>query len=82
MIAWGIIPTSGKIQEQTAESIVERLEDLMDALAAKGIDKQALVDQAFITPSCGTGTISPEDAEMVFEITKAVSQLMREKYAF
>ena len=82
MIAWGIIPTSGKIQEQTAESIVERLEDLMDALAAKGIDKQALVDQAFITPSCGTGTMSPEDAEMVFEITKAVSQLMREKYAF
>ena len=82
MLAWGIVPTSTAIREQTVESLVAHFEKMMDNLAAKGIDKQLIVEQAIITPSCGTGSMDPEDAEKVFEMTALLSNAMREKYGF
>jgi hypothetical protein len=55
---------------------------MMDNLASKGIDKQLIVEQAIITPSCGTGSMDPADAELVFEMTHSLSKAMREKYGF
>jgi len=79
-LAWGVIPTSKAIREQTTESLVAQLEKVMDHLAAKGIDKQLIVNQAIITPSCGTGSMEQADAEKVFAMTKSVSQAMKDKY--
>ena len=55
---------------------------MMDNLAAKGIDKQLILEQALITPSCGTGSLETEDAERVFALTNALSKRMKEKYGF
>jgi hypothetical protein len=82
MLAWGVVPTSAAIREQTPETLAAKLEKVMDNLAAKGIDKGLIVRQALITPSCGTGSMAPADAEKVFETTAALSQLMRHKYGF
>ena len=82
MLAWGIVPTSKAICEHTVESLAEHFEKMMEHLSAKGIDKQLITEQALITPSCGTGTMEPEDAEKVFELTCALSKTMREKYGF
>ena len=82
ILAWGVIPTSPAIREQTCETLVEQLEKVMDHLAATGIDKQTIVEQAIITPSCGTGSMEEADAEKVFEMTQAVSAAMKEKYNF
>ena len=81
MLAWGIIPTSAKIMDQTVESLEAILEQNMDKLAATaGIDKRVITDQALITPSCGTGSLSVEEADKVFEMVKLVSARMKEKY--
>jgi hypothetical protein len=82
MLAWGIVPTSTEIRNQTVETLSELLENMMDHLASKGIDKQLIVEQAIITPSCGTGSMDPVDAEKVFEMTEALSQAMKNKYGF
>ncbi|MGE5342551.1 MAG: hypothetical protein ACM3SY_13835 [Candidatus Omnitrophota bacterium] len=82
MLAWGIVPTSKAIREQTVESMVIQLEKMMDNLASKGIDKQLIVEQAILTPSCGTGSMEPEDAESVFDMVASLSKAMREKYKF
>jgi hypothetical protein len=82
MLAWGIVPTSKAIQEQTVESMVAHFEKMMDNLASKGIDKQLIVEQAIVTPSCGTGSMDPVDAEKVFEMTALLSKTMKEKYRF
>lgn len=82
MLAWGVVPTSTAIREQTVDSLVKQFEKMMNNLAAKGIDKQQIVEQAIITPSCGTGTMEPSDAEKVFELTEALSKTMRENYKF
>jgi methionine synthase II (cobalamin-independent) len=82
MLAWGIIPTSKAIVEENPESLARRLENLMENLANTGIDKQLIVEQAIITPSCGTGSMEPDDAEKVFETTAALSALMKKRYNF
>jgi len=82
MIAWGIVPTSEAIREQTVTMLADNLEGLINHLASKGIDKQTIVEQAIVTPACGTGTMEPQDAEKVFEMTSALSKAMREKYGF
>ena len=82
ILAWGIVPTSRAIREQTALTLEDRLEQMMDNLAAQGIDKSLIVGQAMITPSCGTGSLEPQDAQAVFALTQALGKRMKEKYSF
>ncbi|MCL2708215.1 MAG: hypothetical protein FWF03_03765 [Defluviitaleaceae bacterium] len=82
MLAWGVVPTSVKIREQSVDSLEAQLEKVMDNLASKGIDKGLIARQAVITPSCGTGSMDPADAERVFELTSQLSKRMKLKYGF
>jgi len=79
-IAWGVVPTSTAIRDLTVERLADHFEKVMDNLAAKGIDKQQIIENAIITPACGTGSLSPADAEKVFEMTAALSIFMRNRY--
>ncbi|HNX13959.1 MAG TPA: hypothetical protein PK854_05960 [Oscillospiraceae bacterium] len=82
MLAWGVVPTSKAIREQTVDTLEAQLEAMMDNLAAQGIDKKLILEQALISPSCGTGSLDPADAEKVFELTNQLSKKMRAKYGF
>ncbi|MCL2269810.1 MAG: hypothetical protein FWC24_00560 [Treponema sp.] len=88
VLAWGVVPTSEKIRGQTAESLEKKLEEVMDNLASgggdasRGIDKNLIVQQAMITPSCGTGSLAVQDAEKVFSLMAALTKRMKEKYKF
>jgi hypothetical protein len=81
-IAWGVVPTSPAIRQHTPETLVAHFEKMADHLAAKGIDRQLILEQAMITPSCGTGSMEIGDAERVFELLPLVSQALRAKYRF
>lgn len=80
ILAWGIVPTSKAIRDQTVETLEAKLEQGMNNLAGKGIDKQLITEQSIITPSCGTGSMDVDDAEKVFELTNLLSIRMKEKY--
>ena len=82
MLAWGVIPTSTAIREQTVDTMCAQFEKVMDNLAAKGIDKDLIVKQALVTPSCGTGSMESADADKVFDLLKDTSAAMRAKYGF
>ncbi len=82
ILVWGVVPTSKAIRDQNVDSLEAQLEKVMDNLAGKGIDKQLIMEQAIITPSCGTGSMSPDDAEKVFEMTDLLSKRMKKKYNF
>ena len=82
ILAWGVVPTSLAIREQSCESLCTQLEKVMDHLAATGIDKQTIVEQAIVTPSCGTGSMDESDAERVFDMVQQVSTAMKAKYGF
>ena len=83
VLAWGVVPTSVAIREQTVETLVNKLEKVVDNLVAKtGLDKRLVLEQAMITPSCGTGSMQIADAEKVFTLLRQTSQAMRAKYKF
>jgi hypothetical protein len=79
-IAWGIVPTSAAIREQTVEGLAGRLNQTMEQLITKGIDRNLLIDRAIITPSCGTGSMLPVDAIRVFEMTDALSTFLKTEF--
>jgi hypothetical protein len=79
-LAWGAVPTSVAVREQNVASLVNRLENSMDKLAAAGIDKRLITERALVTPACGTGSLETADALKVFELLGALSPVLREKY--
>lgn len=79
VIAWGIIPTSDKIYQETPQSLVKKLEEKVQNLANKGIDKKLIWERCLLTPSCGTGSLSVEISEKVFHQLSYVSKLLKYK---
>jgi hypothetical protein len=77
VLAWGIVPSSGTAGEESVESLSARLAGLMDALAAKGIERDLLVEKCLLTPSCGTGSISEEQSVTVLELLSGLSRALR-----
>jgi hypothetical protein len=81
LIAWGIVPTSPVIREQTLDSLMKRFTKVIDNLSTKaGIDKGQILDQSLITPSCGTGSLAVSDAQMVFTMLKDLSLHARDVF--
>ncbi|MCD4721046.1 MAG: hypothetical protein K8S13_14495 [Desulfobacula sp.] len=82
ILAWGIVPTAKPevIAAQTTQGLVQLLHGQMDELSDKtGIDKETIISQAFITPSCGTGSLDLDSAKTVLKLTKEVSAAFRQK---
>ncbi len=77
VIAWGIVPTSEKIKVETTGSLHKKLEERIDNLAEKGIDKDLIWDQCLLTPSCGTGSLSVELSNKIFQELSRLSQQLR-----
>jgi hypothetical protein len=78
-LAWGVVPTnSEKIQNQTVESLMAKFDAGVDNLAkATGLDRQVIINQAFVTPSCGTGSLPVADAEKVFGLLGQLSKALQ-----
>ncbi len=80
-IAWGIVPTSDTrdIAQETIESLYDQFKDKMSRLHKMGLGKDQLLSQSFITPSCGTGSLSSDQAEKVLRLTKELSSKIRQE---
>jgi len=79
ILAWGIVPTSDShdINRETATSLIRKWEAQVAHLQTLGIDRARVLAQSLITPSCGTGSLSPSDATKVLQMTREVSQNLR-----
>jgi len=77
VLAWGIVPTSAKIAQETPETLLKKLRAAVDNLAGKGIPKSLIWEKCLVTPSCGTGSLPVDLAEKVFAHLGEVSRLLR-----
>jgi hypothetical protein len=83
VLAWGLVPTSAAIREQTVETLIDHFEKVVDHLVDRaGVDRQLVREQTLLTGSCGTGSMQVGDAEKVFELGGAVSAALRTRYGF
>ncbi|MEE4239938.1 MAG: hypothetical protein V2I36_00620 [Desulfopila sp.] len=81
IIASGIVPTAPElIDKEDALSLTATWEKQTEKLVNMGIPMQQVLEQSLITPSCGTGSISPNYAEKVMSLTREVSNNIRRKF--
>jgi hypothetical protein len=81
ILAWGIVPTLN--ESAIARENVSSLMDIWNTKTAKlqtlGIDQKTIFSQSLITPSCGTGSLSIENAVKVLDLTRKLSGQIRSK---
>lgn len=76
-LAWGIVPTSPKIMSVSLNDLVKKLEEGIQILIGKGIPGTLIRERSIVTPSCGTGTLTINEAERVMTLTHELSMLMK-----
>ena len=78
-LAWGVVPTTGFTGRETAGGLVDQLEGGMKRLTDAGIDRSVILRQCLITPSCGLGSLTTAQAEVILKLTREVSDRMQRK---
>ncbi|OFW08795.1 MAG: hypothetical protein A3H96_08055 [Acidobacteria bacterium RIFCSPLOWO2_02_FULL_67_36] len=79
ILSWGIVPASGSGDNLDPATLLQMLDDRIGQLAAKGMDRDRLYRQAILTPSCGIGSQSVDDANRVVDALVGLSALVRER---
>lgn len=78
ILATGIVPTTADlIDTVTVDGLVDMWFAQTAQLEALGIAKERVFRQSFITPSCGTGTVTMAQAVKVLELTRDVAAKIR-----
>ncbi len=73
-LAWGIVPTSEKVLQEDLSSLQLLLQTEMETLVKQGAGEAYVRSRCLITPSCGTGTLSEELAEMIYRLTASLAE--------
>ncbi len=81
IIAWGMVPTlkADKLDLETTESLIKQWNEKASQIEKLGIESDQLISQSLITPSCGAGSLSTEQAIKVLRLTREVSQRIRQR---
>jgi methionine synthase II (cobalamin-independent) len=76
-LAWGVVPTGAFTGDETADLLIAKLEAGMKRLEAQGIQRETILRQCLITPSCGMGSLTPDKAEAILKLLREVSDRMQ-----
>ncbi len=70
-IAWGIVPTKDRKALETADLkiLLEKFKKAVNYLTKKGINEKLIINNSFITPTCGAGALPEELAEKAMRLT-------------
>jgi len=83
VVSWGIVPTSTELLEQeTVDSLKERLENFWENLSKKGVDQEKLLRQSLLAPAT-CNLMNPDKdktVEKAFEMLQELSKRIREEY--
>ncbi len=81
-IAWGIVPTLRPdiLEKTNPDEMISVFEKAVKYLTKKGINEKIIIENSIITPSCGAGALSVELAEKAMDLTKQLSESVKERY--
>lgn len=81
IIAWGIVPTLDKdaLEKTNIDEMVAKFEEATGYLLEKGIDKELLIKNSMVTPSCGAGSLTIELSQKAMKLTQELSLKLKEK---
>lgn len=78
LLAWGLVPTlnAEDIEREDAFSLKDKWDRQVKALAQLGIAEDTVVTRSLITPSCGMGALSRDQALKVLDMTRALADMV------
>ncbi len=79
-LAWGLVPTSSTVLEQMVEALERRFDAGVASLVQNGIDRERLLSQCLLTPACGLGSLSAEEALRALSLVGQLSRHLRSKH--
>lgn len=81
-LAWGVIPTlhPDVLENANLDTMLSVFEKAVKYLTEKGIDEKIVIANSLITPSCGAGSLSEDLAEKAMDLTKQLSDILKERY--
>jgi methionine synthase II (cobalamin-independent) len=83
VIAWGIVPNTEEIIDETPEAIAEQLRDGIELIcqkaAARGVEigPAEFSTRSMVVPACGLGPATVEVAERALRMLKPVAEILR-----
>ena len=77
VIAWGIVPTLNYTGAETLEGLTEILKGHLDSLAASGIDRDLIASQSLLTPSCGMGSRTEDEARRILSLLAGIGAVFQ-----
>ena len=81
-IAWGVVPTLDKdaLEKATLAGMIDVFEKAVKYLTCRGIDEKLIINNSLITPSCGAGGLDENLAKKAMDLTRQLSEILKEKY--
>ncbi len=76
-LAWGIIPTSSAVYKESVHTLAARFREGVERLVNLRVEKERLYSQCLITPACGMGSLTAENALRVLSLLRDLSSLLR-----
>lgn len=80
MLAFGIVPTDPAVLiQESVESLFARWNNRLAILGDNVAQREKLIQQSFITPSCGTGRLTEQQSTAVLQMTTELSTSIRDR---
>ena len=77
ILCWGIVPTQDFSGKETAALLVKKIKEGIEVLSRKGLEKELILRNLIISPSCGLGTLDSQKAEQIFGLLQETSALIK-----
>jgi methionine synthase II (cobalamin-independent) len=78
-LAWGLVPSLPVIASETPASVISRFDAVVQKLEEFGLARDVLYRQSIISPSCGTGLLSEDDAQKVFMVLSQTAEVLKKR---
>jgi methionine synthase II (cobalamin-independent) len=78
MVAWGLVPTGEELSQETGESLWLRFNSQVERLAELGLEVREVLQHSLLTPACGLGYLSPEEATRGLKLLEEMAQRARQ----
>lgn len=78
VICWGIVPTQGFTGKETASSLLDKVNNGIEKLAKKGLKRDVLLENLFVSPACGLGTLHTEKSDKILKLLAETASSIKE----
>ncbi|HTY44509.1 MAG TPA: hypothetical protein VMD52_00745 [Patescibacteria group bacterium] len=77
ILCWGIVPTQEFTGKEDAAFLVKRIEAGIAVLEKKGLERELLLENLIISPSCGAGNLDIASAAGIFRLLSMTASAIR-----